>query len=135
MSEDDFIRAILAHAGDTQAALERHFTGLARSVQLSPLSDWREELRSSLTRWLCAYLTDSESGGRLQGADGKFSLSFADFRQDCVEHALTRITALIAAVAAWRVDITPSGWYEMGWQDYALESSDRVLLLHLGVSD
>jgi hypothetical protein len=121
--------------GGLQSALECFFAGQASSVRLSAVNDWREELRTALSGWLCAYLNDDEGIGRLTDTPRRFGLSLPDEPPRLAERVIEKIVALLRPAAVWRVEITQTGFYELFWDDFALEADDRVLLLHLGVSD
>ena len=66
----------------------------------------------------------------------RFELSQAFGRQELATHVLGRLTNLVHPISVWRIDLVDQkGFYELYWDDFAIECQDRILLLYLGASD
>jgi uncharacterized protein (TIGR02996 family) len=102
------------------------------SVTLEPLNDWQTELSVAFPNWLCLYLTDLD---HLLDPSQHFSLSRADSRTALGQQVVQMVANLIRPTAAFQVQVESAGFYECAFADYALEAPDRVLFIHLGVSD
>ncbi len=118
------------------AALETALTsyfGEPRSIQLTPIEDWRAEVRVLLNRWL--FECFEGMGHRLLDPKKQFALSHQDARETLVGKVIDVFAAGFSPLRSWRVLVDFESFYECAWDDLAFEEEERVVLLHLAVSD
>ncbi len=123
--------------GDLASSVRAHFCSYPGSgpgswaVDLRPLDDGLEALRPVLLRWLF--------GEHLGLPAGHEPAIWSSKQENCVNKLLSLLKDLAggAQVRVWNVDARPTdgGFYELVWDDLLLESGEKLLLLHLGMSD
>lgn len=104
-----------------QATLEAYTHEWAETVNLVTLASWRETMLKTLETWLFGSLPLPE-----------FT---KPYKHSIIEQLVDKIEQLVQPTAVWRVDVKPKGFYEIEWEDFALENEQAVFLLHLGFSD
>lgn len=104
-----------------QATLEAYAVTWASAVRLTPLPAWKETLQPTLEFWLCDSLMVPTSTKK--------------YWSQVVTNLLNKIEQLVQPTAIWRVEIDEKSFYELLWEDFALENEHAAFFLHLGFSD
>src|SRR5262249_19106236 len=128
-----FTLEILPSAGSVVQAIEVLRADEAIRVSITPISDWKSIVRDAFSWWLFQF-RDPHTG-QLVDQSRDFALS-CDWGRDAVlDWAMAHLSRIIEPTAVWGVKVETKGFYECAWDDFAFESGDRRLFLHLGVSD
>jgi hypothetical protein len=121
-SEYTFDFAYVEKQKTVQATLEAYTARWADAITLVPVVAWEKALQSTLESWLFDCLRLPEWCEQ-------------SWRANLVGDLLKKIEQLVQPTTVWRVTVTPKGFYELHWEDFALESERAVFYLHLGFSD
>jgi hypothetical protein len=105
-----------------QATIESYAADWADTVTLLPLAAWKQVFLTTFKNWLFNKLTFPQW----------YKSSWFDPH---INELITKIEQLVQPTAVWRVDISTKGFYELLWEDFALENEHAVFFLHLGFSD
>jgi hypothetical protein len=113
----------LEKQGTAQATLEAYYADSAEMLTLSPLPKWRDTIQPTLEIWLFDNLL-------LPTFSKKYWFPI-------VKDLVDKIEQLVQPTAAWQINIQikEGSFYELLWEDFALENEQAVFLLHLGSSD
>jgi hypothetical protein len=106
-----------------QATLEAYYANFAEKLSLSSLTAWRKTIQPTLETWLF---------------DSLILPTFSEkYWFQIVQELVDKVEQLVQPTAAWQVDvqIKEKSFYELLWEDFALENEQAVFLLHLGFSD
>jgi hypothetical protein len=112
----------LEKKGTAQATIEACTAGWADAVILLPLAEWKEVFLTTFKEWLSDKLPFP------QWYDRRW------FDRD-IEELITKIEQVVQPTAVWQVNLKTKGFYELDWEDFALENEHAVFFLHLGFSD
>lgn len=95
---------------------------------VEPIGDWEATLTTILSEWLFFErpLPSSSPGLKIETAVG---------RADAVSAVIESVRDVIRPRCGWRINFQPTRFYLLAWVDFALESADRVLFFHFGVTD
>lgn len=123
----------LKKMGDLNRTLENYFRGQASDIQAIQIEPWEQVVQDVLKQWLFEFQNQDED--HLEDSKLSFSLSHEAFRQTMLHTFTQQISSTFNLVAVWRVEITPIVFYECSWVDIVFEETERITLLHFGVSD
>lgn len=118
-----------------EEAIKTHLRGdlTSFSVSLEPVADWPIKLRSLLHRWLFEFQDPRDC--HLEDRWKSFGLSEDHNRDAICGEIVERVKNAISPSVVWKVTVKTEEWYEGAYDDLAFEEDNRVLYLHLGVSD
>jgi hypothetical protein len=128
-----FTLEILPKPASVQEAIKSYFGGELESLTLAPISDWRGFVRALLSRWLFQF--GDSSMDHLEDLRNSFSLFDDDFREMLLDEMVNRLSISLNPSSVWKVEVDTRGFYECHYEDLAFEEPDRVVYLHLGLSD
>jgi uncharacterized protein (TIGR02996 family) len=125
----DFQATLVRPQGALDAQVTAWFPEAHRPVSRSPLTSWKDDLRTLLARWMFDSLRTLPTG--------PIRLAFQDEtrRDDLVTVLLAAIEDVIRPRRGWRLQITETQFYAIEWDDLVLEADDRLLFLHFSLSD
>jgi len=116
-------------------------------VSFEPIKSWVPTLSSYFEKWLFCYQPHKDGKGNtmaggcgsyysyLKDIDSSFNLYHKTFRNEFISELCNSIESIINVVRAVEVRLNTKDWYEVDWNDIALEGKKGNLYIHLGVSD
>ena len=109
-------------------AIFAHFQGDAIEIEAVPVADWFNASQALLSKWLFEYrdLITPDAFGCVNDQRAESKL---------VEEIVRKMETAIQPTAAWTVKIKTRQFYELFWDDVAIESNQARYLLHLGWTD
>jgi hypothetical protein len=125
-SRGDPARSVAAYLGSSPEP-----GGGTWHVEVQPLAEGMEALRPLLVRWLFDNHLGLPAGHEPEIWQAK--------QENCVNTLLSLLQDLCGGQPprVWKVEARPpeGTFYDLVWDDFLLESGDRLFLLHLGMSD
>jgi hypothetical protein len=118
----------LSRQSTLHETLHRYFEGDATEIKTDAIEDWQGVVRSVFGNWLFEYRD-------LIAPQAVGSLNCEASQREILDEIMDWISAAIHPTAAWKVDVTTKGFYELLWDDIALETTEYIYFLHLGMSD
>lgn len=104
-------------------------------LTISPATNWRELLNSTLSHWLLKYLQDPPVLGRLEDKSRTFSLSTASCQQEMVDPLVDQIESLSPIQSAHTISVETAGFYACESADLVLVAAEHLVFLHFDVCD
>lgn len=124
---------VFPKTGSVTEALQSHFASDLKKLSVTPIVDWPTFVRELFRGWLFQF---SDSNPEcLTDARGAFSLFRTEYREMLLNELLTRLQSAVDPIAVWKVEAETHRFYECDYVDVAFEEADRVIFLHIGVSD
>lgn len=116
-----------------EEAIADHFKGQLLGLSLTAVEEWSVFLRQFLSRWLFEF--SNPRFEHLEDPKKSFALSHEYSRDKLLDEVTGRFSSMVKPLAVWKVEARTHGHYECHWEDVAFEEAERVIYLHLGVSD
>ncbi len=123
----------LPDAGSLDVALAQYFSAMSLyDVPPQPAEEWHIRYEELSGNWTRAIAPVVRRWFFEQDCSPKFDRLIMD---NSVNQFMEYLRGVVGDARAFEVDVTPPMWYELVWEDVAIESPTGRWLLHFGFSD
>src|SRR5579872_3747063 len=110
---------------DLLEILSRHFGENAAKIATAELADWPATIEESFRRFLFEYVDVIKPNHPCALADERC-------HREIIASLSNKLALGLQPLTVWRVTIEPNGFYELYWDDFAIQNAAGWHLLHLG---